>query len=71
LNEDFWHAFFIWKRCRRRGLPSGGGWRQEPEAILDMLDLFDDTLDRLERERVKAQKAREELTRGRAGCHKQ
>jgi hypothetical protein len=35
----------------RRGLPSGKGWVFESAAVLDLLDLFDDTADYLERRR--------------------
>jgi hypothetical protein len=52
LTADFWAAFFIWRRCCRRGLPSGKGWAEEPEALLELLDLFDDTRDALDRLRA-------------------
>ncbi|MDR0878935.1 MAG: hypothetical protein LBN21_12875 [Treponema sp.] len=49
LTPDFYTAFAIWRQCCRRGLPSGKGWADEPEAILELLDLFDDTRDMLDR----------------------
>jgi hypothetical protein len=49
LTADFWNAFRIWRQCCRRGLPAGKGWIDEPEAILELLDLFDDTRDTLDR----------------------
>ena len=60
LTDDFWKAFAIWKRSLLRGLPSGKGWVFESAAVLDLLDLFDDTADFLERRRL-------ELKRGMKG----
>jgi hypothetical protein len=49
LTADFWEAFGIWRRYCRYGLPSGRGWIEEPDALLELLDLFDDTRDGLDR----------------------
>jgi hypothetical protein len=52
LTADFWEAFGIWRRYARYGLPSGRGWAEEPDALLELLDLFDDTRDSLDRQRI-------------------
>jgi hypothetical protein len=53
LTGDFWRALGLWRRYRRYGLPGGRGWADEPAALLDLFDLFDDTRDALERRRMK------------------
>jgi hypothetical protein len=49
LTPDFWNALYIWRQYCRRGLPSGKGWAEEPESLLDLLDVFDDARDTLDR----------------------
>ena len=49
MTDDFWKAFAIWRRSLRYGPPSGKGWVFESGAVLDLLDLFNDTADLLDR----------------------
>jgi hypothetical protein len=52
LTGDFWRALAVWRRYCRYGLPGGRGWTEEPAALLDLFDLFDDARDALDRRRI-------------------
>lgn len=54
LDSDFFCAFNLWRKCDRYGLPQGeSGWLKEPEAVLELIELFDAERDRLDRKELK------------------
>jgi hypothetical protein len=54
LTGEFRQALDIWRRYSRYGLPGGRGWGEEPAALLDLFDLFNDARDTLDSLNAKA-----------------
>ena len=43
--NDFYHSGMqIYNRYKRFGLPYSGGWAEQPEYLLDIIECFEDTI---------------------------
>ena len=50
FTEDFYSAISIWSITQRYGLPNNDGWQNEPFAVIEILNLFDNEKSKIERE---------------------
>jgi len=43
--NDFYHSGMqVYNRYKRFGLPYSGGWAEQPEYLLDIIECFEDTI---------------------------
>ena len=42
FTEDLFDAIHLWKRWKRFGLPHGGGWLDEGERIIQLINIVED-----------------------------
>lgn len=41
-NEVFWQWFWVWHRFRLgMGFPFPGGWADQPQSVVDVIELFE------------------------------
>ena len=45
LGEYYYSAVAIYNRFKRYGFPYSGGWAEQPEYIVQVLDVFESTID--------------------------
>lgn len=56
FNEYYMSALIIYNRYKRFGFPWSGGWAEQPDYIMSIIELFDYTMDQFNV--YKAEKAR-------------
>lgn len=56
FNEYYMSALIIYNRYKRFGFPWSGGWAEQPDYIMSIIELFDYTMDQFNA--YKAEKAR-------------
>lgn len=46
LGEYYYSAVAIYNRFKRYGFPYSGGWAEQPEYIVQLIDVFESTIDK-------------------------
>jgi hypothetical protein len=44
FTEYYYSAVSLYNRYKRFGMPFTGGWAEQPEYLIDVIDLFDSTI---------------------------
>ena len=67
LNEYYYSAVEIYNRFKRYGFPYSGGWAEQPEYIVQLIDIFESTVDSYHRHEREKQERKANVNSGKTG----